>query len=140
VERARARRQERSNGTRSRPGRFRPGAAQPPALRAVEDLAPDANREVVENKADLVEERLASSAPAGGTESDERSERVNGEDHADRSERVEPTEPSAGRAAAAQSTEPEPRPRTVGELVALRARQAEERAAREAEERDSDAT
>ncbi|MEU7814215.1 DUF6350 family protein [Pseudonocardia sp. NPDC049154] len=142
VERARARRQERSNGTRSRPVRFRPGAAQPPALRAVEDLAPDANRKVVENKAELVEERLVSSAPAGGTESDERSERGNGEDHADRPERAEPTEPaeaSAGRAAPAQPTEPEPRPRTVGELVALRARQAEERAAREAEERDSDA-
>ncbi|WP_433504183.1 cell division protein PerM [Pseudonocardia halophobica] len=136
VERARARRQERSNGTRSRPVRFRPGAAPPPALRAVEDLPHDADRETVENPAEIVEERLASPDPAERTETDEQSERVKREDRADR---LEPTEASAGRTAATQSTEPEPRPRTVGELVALRARQAEERAAREAAERDSDA-
>lgn len=135
VERARARRQERSNGTRSRPIRLRPGAGQAPALRAVEDLSPDADRELVENPAEIVEEHLASSEPA---ELAERSERVTQDDRVDRSERPEPTEPSEGRGAA-QPTEPEPRPRTVGELVALRARQAEERAAREAENRDSDA-
>ncbi|GAA2887923.1 hypothetical protein GCM10010472_52860 [Pseudonocardia halophobica] len=136
VERARARRQERSNGAHSRPIRFRPGAAQLPALRAVEDLPHDADGGAVENPAELVEERLASSDPAERTEAEERSERVTREDRADR---LEPTGASGGRAAATQPTEPEPRPRTVGELVALRARQAEERAAREAAERDSGA-
>ncbi|GAA4710225.1 hypothetical protein GCM10023215_59990 [Pseudonocardia yuanmonensis] len=136
VERARALRQERSNGTRSRPARFRRGAGESPALRAVEDLAPEVDREPDPHREEPVADRDGSSGNPTG-----RGEPV---DHSGSTERPEPADrPEPGQTAAdpvdaERPTEPEPRPRTVGELVALRARQAEERAAREAEGRDAD--
>ncbi|MCE0767152.1 DUF6350 family protein [Pseudonocardia kujensis] len=105
------------------------------------------------------------SAPAATPASAERSEQSGGEarserpdrgerpDRAGRPERSDPPRPRRQRAdptrsePVASSTdpvdtddlEPEPRPRTVGELVAQRARQAEERAARDAAEGGPDA-
>ncbi|MFR9804307.1 DUF6350 family protein [Pseudonocardia sp. RS010] len=182
VERARARRQERSSGGRGRPIRFRPGAhsqalhtgvdssserePEPGAARAepadlveptdrvgpLDRVAPVRSDEPVARAepADrpAAPDRAGHPEPTGRSESRKRSEnrkrpestgRFEGTGQSESEWQSERTEGSADPDGPEHHpTEPDPRPRTVGELVALRARQAEEQAARDAAARGTD--